>query len=159
MRICDMSIDTFRTILVVQGRKYHAAFAGFFEILIWAFAIRMVFQHLDNIANIFGYATGYALGNIVGITIEQKVGLGFAQLNIISKHFTDQIDDSLRKAKHGVTVLPGEGGAGGVSVIVVIVTRKMQRDIISLVEAIDKKAFITVQSAFPYRGFIRGPRK
>lgn len=159
MRICDVSMGTFRTILVVQGKKYHAAFAGFFEVLIWAFAIRMIFQHLDNVYNIFGYAVGYSLGNIVGITLEQKVGLGYVQLNVISKHHTDEIADMLRKARFGVTILPGEGGAGGVAVMVVISTRKRQRDVINMIEAIDKKAFITVQSALPYRGFFHGSRK
>lgn len=159
MRIGDVSIGTFRTILVVQGRKYNAAFAGFFEVLIWAFAIRMIFQHLDNVANLFGYATGFALGNIIGITIEQKVGLGFIQLNIISKHFTDAIANTLRKAKYGVTILPGEGGSGGVAVIVVISSRKRQHELIKLIESIDKGAFITVQNALPYRGYIHGVRK
>ena len=51
MRICDVSIDTFRMILVVQGKKYLAGTAGFFEVLIWIFAIRFIMQHLDNIAN------------------------------------------------------------------------------------------------------------
>jgi uncharacterized protein YebE (UPF0316 family) len=159
MRICDMTIDTFRMILVVQGRKYYAALAGFFEILIWAFAIRMVFQHLDNIANLFGYATGYAIGNILGITIEQKVGLGFVQITIISKYFTDVIANKLREMKQGVTILPGEGGAGGVALIMAIVSRKYQREIIKVIESVDKEAFITVQSAMPFRGYIHGMKQ
>jgi len=156
MRICDVTIDTIRLILVVQGRKYLAGIAGFFEVLIWIFAIRYVMQHLDVILNLFGYATGFALGNILGITIEQKIGFGFAQLNVISRHFTDQIATELRKLKHGVTILPAEGGAGGVSVIVVIIPRKIQRQVIELIESIDDKAFITVQHSLPYRGFMSG---
>ena len=74
MRICDVSIGTVRTILVVQGRKYYAGLAGFFEVLIWVFAIRYIFQHLDHIQNLFGYAIGFGLGNIIGITIEQRLG-------------------------------------------------------------------------------------
>ncbi len=85
MRICDVTIGTLRTILVVQGRKYLAGIAGFFEVLIWVFAIRFIMEHLDNIANLFGYAAGFALGNIIGITLEQRIGLGFVQLNIISR--------------------------------------------------------------------------
>ena len=61
MRICDVTIGTFRTILIVQGRKLLAGTAGFFEVLIWVFAIRFVFQHLDNLANFFGYAVGSVL--------------------------------------------------------------------------------------------------
>ena len=46
MRICDVTLDTIRVINVVQGKKYTAGIIGFFEILIWVFAIRYVFQHL-----------------------------------------------------------------------------------------------------------------
>jgi uncharacterized protein YebE (UPF0316 family) len=159
MRICDVTIDTIRLILVVQGRKYLAGIAGFFEILIWIFAIRYVMQHLDVILNLFGYATGFALGNVIGITIEQKIGFGFAQLNVISRYFTDEIANSLRKLKHGVTILPAEGGTGGVSIIVIITPRKVQRKVIQLIESIDSKAFITVQPSVPYRGFMHGSRK
>jgi uncharacterized protein YebE (UPF0316 family) len=159
MRICDVSIGTMRTILVVQGRKYLAGIAGFCEVLIWVFAIRFIMQHLDNIANLFGYAAGFGIGNIMGITLEQRIGLGYVQLNIISRHFTDQIADTLRKLKYGVTILPGEGGSGGIAVIVLIIPRKMQKKVIGMIESIDKKSFITVQHSLPYRGFMHGSRK
>jgi uncharacterized protein YebE (UPF0316 family) len=148
-----------RLILIVQGKKYLAGVAGFFEVLIWIFAIRIIFQHLDNYLNLLGYATGFGLGNIIGITIEQKIGFGFVQLSIISKHYTDKIADSLRKFKYGVTILPGEGSRGGVSIIMVIIPKKYQRKAIKLVESIDKDAFITVQHSLPYRGFMHGARK
>ena len=159
MRICDVTIGTFRTILVVQGKKYLAGLAGFFEVIIWVFAIRYIMQHLDYIPNLFGYATGFALGNILGITLEQKIGLGYAQFTVISKFFTDKIADSLRRSRYGVTILPGEGGAGGVSIIVLIAPRKQQVNVINLIESIDKDAFITIQHSLPYRGFRHGARK
>lgn len=159
MRICDVTIGTIRTILVIQGKKYQAGIAGFFEVLIWVFAIRYIMQNLDVILNLFGYATGFALGNILGITIEQQIGFGYVQLNIISRHFSDEIADTLRKNKIGVTILPGEGGSGGVAIIVAVISRKNQRKVIALIEGIDKSAFITVQSSLPYRGFVHGVRK
>jgi len=159
MRVCDVTIGTIRTILVVQGKKYFAGLAGFFEVLIWVFAIRYIMQHLDVILNLFGYATGFAMGNILGITIEQKIGLGYVQLSIISRHFTDQIANTLRKSKYGLTILPGEGGSGGVAIIMAVIPRKSQRKVIKLVESVDKDAFITVQSSLPYRGYVHGSRK
>lgn len=159
MRICDVSIGTIRTILVVQGRKYLAGIAGSIEVLIWVLAIRFIFQNLDQIPNIIGYSLGFGIGNIVGISLEQKIGLGFVQLNIISRYSTDLIVDTLRKNKYGATVLPGEGGSGGVSIIVLITARKFQRKVINLIETLDKTAFITVQHSLPYRGFIHGSRK
>ncbi len=159
MRICDVSIGTMRTILVVQGRKYLAGLAGTIEVLIWVFAIRYIFQNLDQVLNLFGYAIGFGLGNILGITLEQKIGLGFAQLNIISRVASEKIAEILRKEKYGVTQLPATGVSGDVSLLVVIVQRKNQKKVISLIESIDPKAFITVQHSLPYRGFIHGVRK
>lgn len=159
MRICDVSIGTMRTILIVQGKKYLAGIAGFIEVLIWVFAIRFIFQHLDNYANLIGYAAGFGLGNIIGIALEHKIGLGFIQLNIISKFYTDEIVSQLRELKYGVTILPGEGSSGGVSIIMVIAARKYQKKLVKFIEAIDKEAFITVQHSVPYRGFIHGARK
>jgi len=159
MRICDVTLGTFRTILVVQGRRYSAGVIGFFEVLIWVFAIRIVFQHLGNIENMFGYAVGFGLGNMLGITLEQKVGLGYLQVTIISKFNTDKIVYALRRAKIGATIIPGEGGTGGVAIIICVVARKQRAETIEVIESIDKYAFITVQSSLPYRGFIHGSRK
>jgi uncharacterized protein YebE (UPF0316 family) len=159
MRICDVSIGTMRTIFVVQGKKYFAGLAGFFEVLIWIFAMRYIMQHLDHIPNLFGYATGFALGNIIGVSLEQKIGLGYIQLNIISMHLTDAIAGELRKSKYGVTIVPGEGSSGGVSIIVLIAPRKFQKKIVSLIESIDPHSFITINHSLPYRGYRHGARK
>jgi len=121
--------------------------------------IRFIFTQLDNIYNLFGYATGFALGNILGISIEQKIGLGYVQLTVISKFHADEIADALRRNKVGVTLLPGEGITGGVAVIVCIIQRKNQKKIIDLIDQIDHTAFINVQSSLPYRGFIQTVRK
>jgi uncharacterized protein YebE (UPF0316 family) len=159
MRVCDVTIGTMRTILVVQGKKYYAGLAGFFEVLIWITAMRYIVQHMDATINLFGYAGGFALGNVLGITLEQKIGLGFIQLNVISRHCTDAIADMLRKSNYGVTILPGEGGTGGVSIMVVVLKRKQQKTAVGLIESVDPKAFISIQPSVPYRGFMHGSRK
>lgn len=116
-------------------------------------------QHIDQIPNLFGYATGFALGNIIGISIEQKIGLGYIQLNVISRHFTDKIANELRHSRFGVTIIPGEGGTGGVSIIVIIAPRKFQKMIVKLIETIDPQSFITINHSLPYRGYRHGARK
>jgi uncharacterized protein YebE (UPF0316 family) len=158
MRITDVTIGTFRTITVVQGRKYQAAAAGFFEVLIWIFAMRYIVQHMDNLYNLLGYATGFALGNILGITLEQRVALGYVQINIVSRHKTAEIAEQLRIKQFGVTILPGEGKSGEISILIAIIKRKFLKDVMNTVESIDKRAFITVQSSRPYRGFMHGSR-
>jgi len=86
---------------------------------------------MDNDLNLLGYAAGFGIGNILGITLEQKVALGYVQINIISRHFADKIPTILRKQDFGVTLLPAEGGSGGMAVIVVILKRKEQNGVIN----------------------------
>ena len=158
MRICDVIIGTFRTIMVIQSKKYHAAIAGFFEVLIWLSAMRYIVQHLDNLYNFLGYATGFALGNILGITLEQRVAIGYVRVNVVSRHHADEIAVKLRESKFGVTILPAEGKSGELSIILIIIKRKFQKRLITSIEKIDKQAFITVQQSIPYRGFLHGSR-
>lgn len=159
LRICDVTIGTFRTIMVIQGKKYLAGLLGFCEVLIWIFAMRYIVQHMDQTINLFGYATGFGLGNILGITLEQKIGLGFVQLNIISLHKSEQVAEALRNAKFGVTSLPAEGASGEMSIIILIIKRKDLEEAKSIIDTIDPKSFITIQHSRPFRGFFHGSRK
>jgi uncharacterized protein YebE (UPF0316 family) len=158
MRVADVTLGTFRTILVVQGRKYVAAITGFFEVLIWIFAMRYIVQHMDHTINLIGYACGFALGNILGITLEQRVALGYVQVNIVSRFHTNEIAQKLRDSQFGVTILPGEGKSGELSILIALIKRKFLKKLMSEVETIDKRAFISVQQSRPFRGFMHGSR-
>lgn len=154
LRIIDVSMGTFRTLMTVQHKKYIAGLMGFIEVTIWVFAISTVFRNLDNIYNVFGYSTGFALGTMLGITLEQKIGSGYLQFHIISLQFTDKIADTLRMNKIGVTILPGEGSRGGVAMLIVLVSRKREKEVMDIINEIDPDAFVSVQSANAYRGYV-----
>jgi uncharacterized protein YebE (UPF0316 family) len=159
LRMIDVSLGTFRTIMVVQAKKYLAGAIGFVEVLIWIFAMRYIFQNLDNTYNLIGYALGFSIGNILGIYLEEKVAMGYVQVNIISLRFADKMANELRKANFGVTILPAEGGTGGMSLIVILIRRRDLPSAKQIIDSIDKKSFLTIQHSRPYRGFIHGTRK
>ncbi len=152
LRIIDVSLGTIRTITTVHGNKYRAGLIGFFEVTIWVIAISTVMSHLNNFINIFAYSGGFALGTIIGISIEQRLGSGFVSLYIISMNYPDDIATALRENKIGVTMMPGEGASGGVTVLMVLISRKRQKEVMSLVEKIDPNVFVSVQTAIPHRG-------
>lgn len=159
MRITDVTIGTVRTLMVVQGKKAIAGILGFFEVTIWILAASQVINNVhQSYWFIFGYSGGFAIGNVLGIWVEQKFGVGFVSLYIISLTHADKIAAELRKNKIGVTALPGEGGTREVSILIALILRKKQKEVIRLIESIDPKAFITVQNVTPYRGYL-GQRK
>jgi uncharacterized protein YebE (UPF0316 family) len=159
LRIGDVSLGTMRTLFTVQGKKTLAPIVGLFESLIWVIAIRQIFAQLDNPYNIAGYALGFATGTWVGIMLEQKLAIGFHQIYVISRHQTDEIADALRKNLFGVTIIPGEGGTGGMAIITSMIKRSRLREFQKIIDSIDAKAFISIQNAMLYRGFLHGARK
>ena len=156
LRVCDMSLDTLRVLFVVRGRKPLAWFLGFFQSALWVFAITSVLCNLDNLWNIVAYAGGFATGNVIGMTIEERLAIGHSNMQIISPTRGSAIAESIRTAGYAATEMPARGRDGTVSVISCSIRR---RDIIRVrdqVEKIDPEAFITVEDIYPiHRGYWR----
>ena len=83
-RVADVSLGTFRTIVVFRGRKFLASFIGFFEIIIWLVAAGQVLTNLDQWYLALAYASGFAVGNYVGISIENRFAIGNELIRCIS---------------------------------------------------------------------------
>ncbi|MFA7565133.1 MAG: DUF2179 domain-containing protein [Candidatus Neomarinimicrobiota bacterium] len=145
-RITDVSIGTVRIILVSKGNKLGASFLGFFEISIWLLAISQVMQQgLNNVASFFAYGLGFACGNFIGITIEEKLALGLQTIRLISTETVDILTMTLRDAGYGVTVINASGAKGPVHILYVIVQRKKVKDVIRIASEITPDIFISVE--------------
>lgn len=144
-RICDVSIGTVRIITVSKGMKSLATALGFFEILIWLFAIGQIMQNLTNIANYVAYATGYAAGNYVGIYVEEKLSLGTIMLRIITKKKAGDLVEFLKAAGYGVTDIKGDGAYGPVDVIFTIIRRKEYKAVVEIIKKFNPRAVYTVE--------------
>lgn len=146
-RVCDVTLATIRTIMVVQGRKGYAALIGFFEIIIYITALGTVMKNLNNVGNILAYALGYSAGNYVGITIEDRIALGNSTVQIIvNKNTSRELASVLRESGYGVTVLDGHGRDDDMDVLMTIIDRKKIKEIRKIIEEVAPKAFVTVNS-------------
>ena len=152
LRMVDVSLGTIRTITTIQGKKIRAGMIGFVEVTIWVVAISTVLTHLNNWINILAYSGGFAFGTVIGISIEQYLGSGYVWIHIISLNYPDEISNALRKNDFGVTMLPGEGASGGVTILMVMILRKRQKELIGIIDSIDKKAFVSVHPSLPFKG-------
>ena len=145
-RITDVSIGTVRIIQVSKGNKLIASFLGFFEVSIWLLAISQVMrQGLNNYASFFAYGLGFASGNFIGITIEEKLALGLQAIRMISADTVDILTMTLRDAGFGATVIEANGAKGLVHIIYVIVQRKKVNAVLRIAREITPDIFISVQ--------------
>lgn len=156
LRVTDMSLDTLRVLFVVRGRKASAWLLGFFQSALWVIAITSVLSNLDNLWNIAGYAAGFATGNVVGMSIEERLAIGHANLRVISPRRGSAVAEELRRAGYAATELFGRGKDGTVSVIVSSVRRKDVARLQRRVSKVDSEAFVSIEEVRPlHRGFWR----
>lgn len=144
-RIMDQSIGTLRLIFVSRGMKYLAPLLGFFEVIIWLLAVGQIMQHLDNWLCYIAYGAGFAMGNYIGISIEERISLGTSIIRLIMPDSSPELINMLKEQNFGLTVLDAEGSKGNVKVIFSIVRRKEIRKFIDTINAFNPGAFYTIE--------------
>jgi uncharacterized protein YebE (UPF0316 family) len=156
LRLTDVSMGTIRTIFITRGQKIFAALLGFVEICIWVMAISRVLGHLDNVWSVVGYSGGFAAGTLIGMAVEERLALGYADMHIISSRKGGEIAQALRKAGYGVTLTIGHGQNGQVTVLNAVVRRKNVQGALEVITSVDPDAFVAVEEArYIRRGYIR----
>jgi len=144
-RIFDVAIGTIRIILVSKGMKILAPVLGFFEILIWLIAIGQVMQNLTNVTNYLAYAFGFAIGNYIGIIIEEKLAMGKIVLQVITRLNASELINYLRNDSFSVTVVDATGSTGPVQLLYTVIKRSQLSPVIAHIKTFNPKAFYTVE--------------
>lgn len=123
-RIMDQSIGTLRLIFISKGMKNIAPFLGFFEVIIWLLAIGQIMQHLDNWLCYLAYGAGFAAGNFIGITLEERLSIGTSIIRVILSNESPELISALKLHNFGLTIIDAEGSKGKVKVMFSIIRRK-----------------------------------
>jgi len=144
-RLVDVSLGTLRIMFISRGLKYLAPIIAFVEINIWLLAIGQIMLNMGNIVCALAYAAGFALGNLVGITIEEKLSIGLVLVRIITKHDIDKLIDCLKEEKYGVTVHDADGMSGKVKIIFAVIRRRDLKETLERIEKVHPHAFYTVE--------------
>ena len=151
VRVASISMDTLRFMLTMRGKQGIAWMLGFIESVLYVVTVGVVLRDLSNVLNVVGYAAGFATGNVVGMTIEKRLAIGFSHIYIISKQDNCVLADALRKMDYAVTEIPARGKDGPVSICDLSVRRKDVPAVEKLTLEVDPGAFITVEDITPLR--------
>jgi uncharacterized protein YebE (UPF0316 family) len=142
-----VSIGTLRIIFVARGKRLLSTLLGFLEVSIWLVAISQIMSNVSNIAAYIAYAAGFAVGNYVGIIIEEKMALGMLEVRIILTENDDLLKTRLCDAGFGVTTVDGKGNRGHVTLIFTVVRRKDLAKVEKIINACHSRAFYSVEDA------------
>lgn len=144
-RVADVSIGTIRIVFVSKGLKLLAPLLGFFEIFIWLLAMTKVFENLDNWFYFIAYSAGFATGNYIGLLIEEKLALGYVNLQIITQKSGIDLARKLSDEGFGVTWNDANGSRGEVTVIYCVIKRTNFKKVSDIIMKYNPRAFYTIQ--------------
>ena len=143
-RVIDVSLGTFRSIVVFRGYPATAAAIGFLEILIWIAAASQVLREINAWPLMLAYAGGFACGNYIGVLLEARIGIGRESLRIISHAEPGVLAKRLGDEVRSVLTLSGRLDGRPAEVHMVTVERKKMRQLLSKLRAADPDAEYTI---------------
>lgn len=145
-RVADVSLGTIRTVAVVEGRRVSALALGFFEVLIWIFVVaKVVGVALENPVYAVAYAFGFALGNYIGITIEERLAVGSQVVKVFSRE-GKKVAAVMREKGFRATTFLGEGRDGPVYQVFIKTERRRVRTVCATAREIDPKCFYLIEA-------------
>ena len=146
-RICDVSLGTIRIIFLSRGSKFLAPLLGYFEVMIWLVVITQVLRNITNAVTFVAYAAGFAMGNFVGMLIEERLAIGFSSIRVIGNRHMDRIVADMQKSGFGVTCHDGRGSKGPVTVLYSMVKRGDIKKVLGIINRYNPGAFYSIEDA------------
>lgn len=144
-RVLDVTLGTMRIIFLSRGRKLLAPLLGFVEVLIWITVVSQIVGGAQNIVAYVAYAAGFAVGNYVGMVIEDRMAIGTLVIRIILSRDGQKLIENLREAGFGVTHVDGHGASGPVSLVYTVVMRRELARVVDIIHTTTPKTFFTVE--------------
>lgn len=161
VRILDVSMGTFRTIITVKGKPLYASIIGFVEVFIWFVIVKEALNTDEtSIFVAISYALGFATGTYIGGILSRKLISGNLSVQVITSNLN--MVDTLRNEGYGVTVMDVEGKDKETDrfMLFIQINKKSMTHLQKLIKDNDNSAFIVVnETKFIENGFINNAVK
>jgi len=142
-RITDVSLDTIRTVSVIQGRRAFAAVLGFFEAVVYICAVAKVLLNMNQPVYALAYGLGFAAGTYLGMVIEQRLAFG-KQLVFFLTPKGPQLAEVLRVGNYRVAEVKGHTREGDLTILCVEIRRREAKSLIRLASVVDERCVFIV---------------
>jgi uncharacterized protein YebE (UPF0316 family) len=153
LRAADVSMNVFRVVFVVQGRRALAALAAGLEAGIWLAAAGIVLSDLTWI-RAAGFVVGVALGTAIGVELTARLRLGMKTVRI----YVPVDDREGRLDGHDVahllhlegfraTVFRGRGYRGPVDLVLSTVPYRDTERVLALARSVAPSSFAAVDNS------------
>ncbi len=153
INIVYVSLNTLRTIMVIKGQRLLAALISVVEVGIYLLGLTIVLQNLTSPLNIMAYCAGFGAGVYIGSCLEQRLALGYVNVQVIVDSTDCNLPTLLREEGYGVTAWQGQGRDGSRLVLQVLAKRSAEKTLIAFLQRTSPHAFIV---SYEPKNFVGG---
>lgn len=155
VRILDVSLGTFRTIITIKGKNFLASVIGFIEVFVW-FVIVKEALNTESTSIIVGvsYALGFATGTYLGGILSDRYIKGTFGIQVITANHN--LISFLKKNGFGLTAIDIISEDENIKKYMLFIEiDKSKFDVLKkLIKQYDQKAFIVVnETKQVYNGY------
>lgn len=156
VRIIDVSLGTFRTIITVKGKALYASLIGFIEVFVWFIIVREALNtDVDSIWIAISYSLGFATGTYIGSILSNRFIDGILGIQIITTKYN--LVKIIRENGYGVSVVKVNGKDENEKYMLFIeIKNKSLNHLRSLAQSVDKNCFFIVnETKHVQNGYIK----
>lgn len=161
-RIIDVSMATFRTVIVVKGKSLLAAIIALIEGMIWFLIVREALSFeaanmIESLCIAVAYAGGFAAGTYIGTLVSKRIE-GMVQVQIITSSKDDNVIQKIQDEGYALTVIKSEATkfSGEKYMLFAEIKSSKLNSFKELIQELDSKAFLMVnETKHVYNGFIK----
>ena len=156
-RIIDVSISTFRMMIMVRKKSIFTRILAFLEVFVWFIAARKALNtNIDSILIPIFYSLGYATGTYIGGCLSRKFIKNVNSIEVTTSRNNIKLINGLRSAGCAVSVIALKNNyRDKKDLILVDVRSKNTNETIQLIKELDPKAFIVVKDTkIVHNGYI-----
>ncbi len=157
-RIVDVSICTFRTMMMVKRKSIIVPILAFLEAFIWFMVVRKALNtNLDSMLIPICYSLGYATGTFIGGFLSRRFIKVVNSVEVVTTKNNYKLIDALRDKDYGVMVIGLKDNLNqNKDLLIVDVKSRLTKEVIDDIKRVDPEAFIVVKDTeLVYNGYIK----
>lgn len=154
-RILDVSLGTIRTAVSIKGRTLVSAVIAFVEVTIWFLVAKEALNTTGiNVFIVGSYASGYAVGTLLGTYISKTFVRGLIRVEVITTQATEDNIDLIKRNGYGVSII--ELKNTNQQLLLIETKNKEIKKVRKLINEIDENAFVVINDTkIIYNGFVK----
>lgn len=156
VRIIDVSLGTFRTIITVKGKALYASLIGFIEVFVWFLIVREALNtNVESIWIAISYSLGFATGTYIGSLLSNHFIESLLTIQIITEKYS--LVHILRENGYGLSVINVNGiNETEKYMLIIEIKGKSLKHLRSIAESVDKNCFfIVTETKYVQNGYIK----